>query len=83
MKTKKTKTSAERQHAKRRAVERFNLKLNRKTLAVINSLIRNNQTIPIRKQSNRVSIHLVEYEGRKMKAVYDRNRKTVITFLYV
>lgn len=35
----------------------------------------------VERQSNRLSVWLVEIKGQKVKVVYDRNRKSVVTML--
>ena len=68
-------------HAKRRALERYDLDINRKSRMGIISLIQNNHTIERKKQSNRVTIHTLNYNGKIIKVVYDKDRKNIVTFL--
>jgi hypothetical protein len=76
------KLSNERHHAKKRALMRFGLTLNRNDLGEIVQMILHNKSIPIRKQSNRVSIHRIFYKGIRAKVAYDKKRQSIITFMY-
>ena len=77
----KNKLEAERIHCKMRFMERYGIEFSRNMRREFERLIQSFQTNLIRKQSNRVSIHDILYEGRVFRVVYDRNRKTVVTVL--
>lgn len=77
----KTKQQAERAHCKQRFLERYGIEFNRHMRREFERLIQTSQTHLIKKQSNRVSIHDVIYEGIVYRVVYDRNRKTIVTVL--
>ncbi len=76
-----TKRQCEAIHSKRRALERYNLSLNRHDLRDIVSMITNNQATFLLKESNTRSHWLVVYKEKKLKLVYDKPRKMIITFL--
>lgn len=76
-----TKLHSERAHAKMRFMERHNLDFNRHIRREFERLILCKQTHLIEKQSNRVSVHDVIYEGKVYRVVWDRIRKTIITTL--
>jgi len=76
-----TKLQAERAHCKQRFLERYGIEFNRHMRSEFEKLIQTNQTHLIKKQSNRVSIHDVIYEGEVYRVVYDKNRKTIVTVL--
>lgn len=76
-----TKKQSEAIHAKLRAIERYGVSLNNRDLEIIVGRIKNGNSKTIEKQSNRVSVHKVEYQGVEMIAVYDKHRKMIITFL--
>ena len=77
-----SKLKAERLHAKRRYKERFNISLSRKQLNDIISNIQNGKdAIFLCKQSNNFSKWIVNVKGNKAIAVYDKNRKQIVTFL--
>ena len=66
-------------HFARRAAERYGeFQID---VAAINRLIQSGQTTPILKESNTRSHHIVRWNGKDMKVVYDRARKTVVTAL--
>ena len=77
----KTKLEAERAHCKRRFMERYAIDFNRHMRREFERLIQYCQTHLVRKQSNRVSIHDVIYEGEVYRVVYDKSRKTIVTVL--
>ncbi len=68
-------------HAKKRALERFDLNLTNDDLIHIGAKIKKGESIYIRKMSNRVKLHQVEYNGQILKVVYDKLRHQVVSFL--
>jgi len=68
-------------HAKRRALERLELNLTNEDLFHIGSKIKKGESNFIRKISNRLTVHEVEYNSQTLKVVYDTTRHQVITFL--
>lgn len=77
----RSKAVAEKRHAMRRFAQRFPREL---TDDEYNSLIKQIQSGKARfieKQSNRISIFQVKIEDITAIAVYDKSRKTIITFL--
>jgi len=75
------KTHACRIHAKRRAAERYGVAVNRAALREVTRQIQSGEAAFVEKQSLRLSCFLVVIDGRKMIAIYDRVRKTAVTFL--
>lgn len=78
---KRSKKLNQRIHAKKRALERFDLDLNRDDLNKIKYLIQNKKTLMLERSSLRVTIHRVDYKGKRMRVVYDKLRKNIVTFL--
>ena len=76
-----TKTMSERWHAKRRFKERFGIKINRFDLREIIKNIRNNKYKVFKNQSNRITIFRGEVKKINVLIVYDKKRKTIVTFL--
>ncbi len=72
-----------RRHAKRRALQRFEIDLTTADLNEIGEMIRVGFATFIRKQSFRVQHYLIPWEGDVLGVVYDRNRGTPVTFLTV
>lgn len=72
---------AQRAHAKKRALERYGITANRRTLREWVETIQAGRATPIRKVSNRVSIFEIEHAGQPVRVVYDRERKTIVTCL--
>lgn len=68
-------------HAKKRAWERFGLSLNNDNINDIVKVIQKNEAKFIDRESLRVSRWLLDVSGVTVVAVYDKTRKTIITFL--
>lgn len=68
-------------HAKGRALERYDLDLNRHDLLAIVRLIQNQQGRFVERQSIRVSVWDVTYREKVVRAVYDKERHSIVTFL--
>ena len=75
------KSKSQIRHARMRALERFDVVLNDKDYEDLCRQIRKGLSKPVFKQSNRVSIHEVTFQGKIMVAVYDKERKTIASFL--
>jgi len=78
---KKTKSEGQRHHFKYRIKERFGLDVNRDDMNNMILQIKNGNSIPLQKQSNRVSIHSVWIKNIWVPVVYDRYRSTLVTAL--
>lgn len=78
---KNDKAEAQNRHAKRRALERYGIDLNRHKRQEIINKIHNGIAVLVRKQSHRVSIFSVKFEGQEVIVVYDKQRKTLASFL--
>ena len=76
-----SKRKALRVHAKRRASERYGLVLNNDQLDELARMIHAGQSRRIEKQSHRVEVHRLTWQGRAMVVVYDCQRKQIVTFL--
>lgn len=72
---------AQRIHAKKRAAQRYGLVLNRGQLRQIVQLIQEERGVFLERQSLRVTLWQIEWEGRLCKVVYDSQRKNVVSFL--
>jgi hypothetical protein len=72
---------AQRRHAKRRAAERYGLELNRHDMRTLVEQIQHGDAEFIERQSLRVSVWWVTVGGKRCRVVYDRLRKTIVTFL--
>jgi len=76
-----TKLESERIHAKQRFLERYGLDFNRHVRREFERLIICNQGYLVEKQSNRITVYDVIYEGKVYRVVYDKKRKTIVTAL--
>lgn len=76
-----TKTRAQIKHALMRAKERYNLNLTLQEYFAIRNKILRNESEPIKRKSNRASIHKVLYRDIELKVAYDTTRHTIVTFL--
>lgn len=77
----RSKKKCQQVHAVRRFIERTGLVVGQDSLNQIVNLIRNGKSIPIRKQSLRVSVHQVTFRGKEIRVVYDKIRKQIVTVL--
>jgi hypothetical protein len=75
------KARQQKKHALRRAAERYDLWLTGEEYDAIIRQIQQGECQLIAKQSLRVSIFRVVYNGQPLKVVYDRQRKTIASFL--
>ena len=76
-----SKTQCQIRHAKMRAMERFDLVLSNSEYQEMCAMIKHGKCKIIDKQSSRVSIHELDWAGRKLVVAYDKDRHTIITFL--
>lgn len=81
MSKKLTKASCQRAHAKRRALQRYSLILNRQDLDDIVSKIKSRDAEFVERQSNRVTIWRLSFKETLIRVVYDSLRHTIVTFL--
>jgi hypothetical protein len=77
----KNKTEASTIHALKRAKERFDWELTKADLKKIRTQIQNGDSIPLKKSSNRVHVHIVTYNGVQLKVAYDKIRKVIVTLM--
>jgi hypothetical protein len=68
-------------HAKRRWAERIggSYPATGKTLSEIRRMIQSGQSHVIRHQSANIKHHLLDFDGQKIVAVYDKSRKLIRT----
>ena len=77
-----SKAKAQRNHAKKRSVERFGAAIGDTGLAKIVAQIQNGQAKFVERQSLRISVWEIDYHGQRCNVVYDKQRKTIVTFLF-
>lgn len=75
------KARAQRAHAKARAAQRYNLRLNRSSLRLLVQAIQANKAQFLWRESNRVTVWDIEFAGTLIRVVYDSFRKTIVTCL--
>ena len=76
-----TKKISEEIHAKKRALERYDLNLTPELLGYFRGHIKKNKGRFIERQSRRVTIWEVDKDGVTYKVAYDSKRHTIISFL--
>ena len=76
-----TKSQAERQHARRRASERYGIDFNSHSNKALITQIQNGTATFVQKQSHRISVWDVWIQGVTARVVYDKDRKQIVTFL--
>jgi len=78
----KSKAHAQARHALRRGLDRFHLDLTENDLLAIAGNCRNCWlSVVLNHQSLRVALKYTYFEGNWYPVVYDRNRKSIVTFL--
>lgn len=68
-------------HAKRRAMQRYGLDLNKSLHKQLAQAIRDGHATFVKRRSRTRTVWLVELEGRKIRAVYDSNQHNLVTVL--
>ena len=77
----RSKKKAQNIHAKRRAIERYGLSLNKFALKEMVRQIQSGKAQFLERSSIRVTKWLVKHEGQMIPVVYDNKSHTVVTFL--
>lgn len=75
------KAHSQRIHAKKRALERCGVNLNRHDMRELVTSIQKGHFSLLEKQSNRVSVFKAKIDEEYYPVVYDRQRKTIVTVL--
>lgn len=75
------KQRGQREHAVRRAAERFGLHLSAEDYDALVQAIQTGQTRFLFRESLRLSHHAICVQGAWCRVVYDARRKTIVTFL--
>jgi hypothetical protein len=76
------KKTCQNRHARRRAAARFGINMGPRFHEELVTAIQTGKASFVEKQSNRISVWDVDYEGKVARIVYDRIRKQIVTFLY-
>ena len=79
---KRSKRAAQFEHARKRAMTRYGLKLTTEVHDDIVARIHVSGSTLVRRQSNRVSIHDVLLNAKTYRVAYDCQRRVLVTFLY-
>ena len=69
-------------HARKRFLNRFDIDLNDNQYIQLVNKIQKGRGELVRRQSNRVSIWDIEFEGQMIRVVYDKKTKAIVTALY-
>lgn len=69
-------------HARRRFKARFDISLNDNQYKQIVNRIKKGRADFVRRQSNRVTIWDLDFEGQLIRVVYDKKTSAVVTALY-
>lgn len=77
----KTKTEAQREHCKKRFLERFGINFNKTVRHHFLNEIHSGHSTCIGFQSNRIKVHDVYYNGNIYRVVYDKIRDNIVTVL--
>jgi len=79
---KRTKKQAQNVHARRRFQQRFGISLTKELKDEILDTIHKGWANFVEKQSNRISLFDVFVKGKKIRVVYDKMRKNIVSALY-
>lgn len=74
-----------RSHARRRALERYNLNLSDHDIKIMSRMITGNHSDKvefIERSSNDRTIWRITFAGKTMKAVYSKRHKSIVTILH-
>lgn len=77
----KTKTQSQREHCKKRFLERFGIDFNKTVRHYFLNEIHSGHSTCVGFLSNRVRIHDVYYNGKIYRVVYDKLRDNIVTVL--
>lgn len=77
----KAKERAQRRHAKERAFQRYGVWCTDQDLDFIVAQIQADEAKFVYRQSRRITLWDVEWADQTVRVVYDKTRKTVVTFL--
>lgn len=80
-KPKASKHKTIKRHAKMRASERFGINFSKQIHDEVIKTIQDGKAKFVEKQSNRITLFDVLVEGKECRVVYDKERKTIVTFL--
>lgn len=75
------KRRAQYHHAQQRALERYGIALRQSDLDAIVRLIIKGESQLVERQSLRVSVHDVSWDGQTIRVVYDKQRRSIATVL--
>ena len=78
---KRSKQENQRFHARQRARERYDLEFTDPVRSTFLARIHRGETTVVARQSLRVTVHDVRYNGQTYRVVYDANRREIVTFL--
>lgn len=77
----KTKEVSQVNHARIRANQRYGINLSEHDYNAMCSIIDKGDSIIVNKQSNRITIHQLNWNDQKIHVAYDKIRQTIVTFL--
>lgn len=71
----------ENEHFRLRLIQGYGIPANKAVRREMVGLIQSGQSTPVEKQSNRIVLHSINYQGREIVVVYDKARKNLVTAL--
>lgn len=76
-----SKVRHQKRHTKMRAAQRYDVWLSSDDVKSLVAQIQNGKAEFVDRQSNRVTLWIVEHQGTKIRVVYDKQRKSIVTCL--
>ena len=77
----RSKKKSQQSHATRRLTQRYGIRFTQKMQEDLRRMINNGEVRVLEKQSQRVTVCEVTYEGRLIRFAYDNKREQIATFL--
>lgn len=78
----KDKSESQEEHFRRRMRERFGVSVDQNTYSQFVRIIQGNQARFVERQSGRITVWDINFQGETLRVVYDKNRKKVVTALF-
>ena len=69
-------------HARNRFQKRFDIRLNDNQYNQIVNRVKKGRASFVRRQSNRISLWDLDFEGQRIRVVYDKKTAAIVTALY-
>jgi len=69
-------------HARKRFLKRFDISLNDNQYTQLVNMVKKGRAHFVKRQSNRITIWDLDFEGQRIRVVYDKKTAAIVTALY-